>query len=72
MSNDVENWLVDLGLDRYVEAFAANDIDTRALPYLTNEDRFMNDNSCGPPAYVCGPHSVNSGGKARTASIRAG
>ena len=35
---DVEAWLHDLGLERYVSAFRDNDIDAEVLPKLTAED----------------------------------
>lgn len=35
---DVATWLKTLGLERYAEAFAANDIDMALLPTLTAED----------------------------------
>ena len=38
MSDDVAKWLEELGLDRYVKVFVENDIDTRALPELTEAD----------------------------------
>jgi class 3 adenylate cyclase/tetratricopeptide (TPR) repeat protein len=36
--SDVASWLRDLGLERYANAFAANEIDFRTLPELTEED----------------------------------
>jgi hypothetical protein len=38
MSLDVADWLRGLGLGRYAEAFAANDIDSEVLPELTADD----------------------------------
>jgi len=38
MPNDISAWLVRLGLDEYVSKFTDNDIDTRLLTQLTNED----------------------------------
>ena len=35
---DVSTWLRDLGLENYVQAFQANDIDAEVLPRLTAED----------------------------------
>ena len=35
---DVSSWLRDLGLEDYVQAFRANDIDAEVLPRLTAED----------------------------------
>ena len=35
---DVTGWLRDLGLDRYAEAFAENEIDGETLPALTGDD----------------------------------
>jgi len=35
---DVAAWLQSLGLERYAEAFAANDINADVLPELTAED----------------------------------
>ena len=35
---DVSKWLEQLGLGRYAEAFAENDVDFRALPELTEDD----------------------------------
>src|SRR3954447_17137970 len=34
----VEDWLSQLGLGRYVEAFVQNDVDLRALPHVTEAD----------------------------------
>ena len=34
----ISAWLEELGLERYVEAFEAHDIDTRTLPLLTESD----------------------------------
>jgi len=38
MPDDVSEWLVNLGLGQYVSSFIDNDIDTRHLAELTNED----------------------------------
>ncbi|MCZ6522454.1 MAG: AAA family ATPase [Alphaproteobacteria bacterium] len=38
MARDIGEWLEGLGLDRYAEAFADNEIDLRALPHITEED----------------------------------
>src|SRR5262245_30231850 len=35
---DIREWLRDLDLERYAEAFAANEIDAEILPKLTAED----------------------------------
>src|SRR5215467_12206313 len=35
---DVVGWLKQLGLEKYANAFAANEIDFRALPELTEDD----------------------------------
>src|ERR1700694_30902 len=35
---DIEAWLQDLGLERYVSAFRDNEIDEEVLPKLTSED----------------------------------
>jgi len=35
---DVGVWLTELGLEKYAEAFAANEIDFDALPYVTEKD----------------------------------
>ena len=34
----VEDWLSQLGLGKYVEAFVQNDVDLRALPHVTEAD----------------------------------
>jgi class 3 adenylate cyclase/tetratricopeptide (TPR) repeat protein len=34
----VEHWLNELGLGKYAEVFAANDVDLRALPHLSEAD----------------------------------
>ena len=34
----IEDWLSQLGLGEYVEAFVQNDVDLRALPHLTEAD----------------------------------
>src|SRR5262245_30132477 len=38
MEHDIATWLNSLGLERYSEAFRANDIDLRALRHLTEAD----------------------------------
>ena len=38
MSNGVVNWLKEIGLDKYIEVFAENDIDLRVLPELSEQD----------------------------------
>jgi class 3 adenylate cyclase/tetratricopeptide (TPR) repeat protein len=38
MSWDIGTWLRDLGLEKYIEVFVANDVDLRALRYLTEAD----------------------------------
>ena len=38
MPKDIAGWLHDLGLEKYHDAFLANDVDLRALPYLTDAD----------------------------------
>ncbi len=38
MARDIGKWLGGLGLGRYVEAFADNEIDLHALPHITDED----------------------------------
>ena len=38
MADEIKHWLERHGLDTYVEIFAANDIDLRALPHLTETD----------------------------------
>ena len=35
---NVPEWLAELGLARYADAFAKNDIEFRTLPYLTDQD----------------------------------
>ena len=35
---DIEAWLQDLGLERYVPVFRDNEIDWEVLPRLTSED----------------------------------
>src|SRR5262245_49986472 len=35
---DIASWLARLGLDKYVEAFTANDVDFDALGHLTEDD----------------------------------
>ena len=34
----VDDWLSNLGLDKYVAAFVENDVDLRALPHVTEAD----------------------------------
>ena len=36
--SDIGEWLDGLGLGRYAEAFADNEIDLHALSYITEED----------------------------------
>ncbi len=38
MARDIDEWLAQLGLDKYAGAFAENEIDLEVLPELTNED----------------------------------
>ena len=38
MARDIEEWLEGLGLGRYAEAFADNEIDLDALPHINEED----------------------------------
>ncbi len=38
MADDIRQWLEELGLGKYVELFAENDIDLVALPHITEED----------------------------------
>ncbi len=38
MARDIDQWLEGLDLGRYAEAFADNEIDLDALPYITEED----------------------------------
>jgi class 3 adenylate cyclase len=38
MADDIAQWLEELGLGRYAQAFAENDIDLRALPHLSDDD----------------------------------
>jgi class 3 adenylate cyclase len=38
MANDIDQWLEELGLSNYREAFLANDVDFETLPLLTAED----------------------------------
>ena len=38
MADDITQWLEGLGLGRYAQAFAENDIDLRALPHLSDDD----------------------------------
>ena len=35
---DIAAWLLELGLERYVQAFQDNEVDARSLPHLTAED----------------------------------
>ena len=34
----IEDWLSQLGLSKYLEAFVQNDVDLRALPHITEAD----------------------------------
>ena len=34
----IEDWLSQLGLGKYLEAFVQNDVDLRALPHITEAD----------------------------------
>ena len=36
--HDTASWLAGLGLDKYIDAFAANEIDFDALRHLTDDD----------------------------------
>ncbi|MGE3743547.1 MAG: AAA family ATPase, partial [Geminicoccaceae bacterium] len=38
MAATIESWLIALDLERYREVFAANDVDLRAVPHLTDAD----------------------------------
>ena len=38
MARDISKWLEDLGLGRYTDVFAENEIDFDALPHVTEED----------------------------------
>ncbi len=38
MARDLRGWLADLGLDRYQEIFAENEIDLAAMPHVTDGD----------------------------------
>ena len=38
MAGTIKDWLEDLGLGKYAEVFAQNDVDFRALPHLDRED----------------------------------
>ena len=38
MPRDIGEWLDGLGLGRYAEAFADNEIDLQALPHIAEED----------------------------------
>ena len=38
MGDDITQWLEELGLGQYAQAFAENDIDLRALPHLSDDD----------------------------------
>ena len=38
MATDIVAWLAELGLERYAEAFALNEIDAGALPHLSEDD----------------------------------
>ena len=35
---DIASWLARLGLDKYIEAFIANEVDFDALRHLTEDD----------------------------------
>ncbi len=35
---DVASWLVRLGLEKYIEAFTANEVDFDTLRHLTDDD----------------------------------
>ena len=36
--SDIAEWLGDLGLDQYSDAFTENDVDLVLLPQITNDD----------------------------------
>jgi class 3 adenylate cyclase/tetratricopeptide (TPR) repeat protein len=38
MARDISEWLEDLGLGKYADAFAENEIDLDALPHVTEDD----------------------------------
>ncbi|MGI9491872.1 MAG: adenylate/guanylate cyclase domain-containing protein, partial [Geminicoccaceae bacterium] len=38
MSDEFEAWLKKIGLEQYLDVFADNDVDQRALPHLTEQD----------------------------------
>ncbi|OYD83612.1 adenylate/guanylate cyclase domain-containing protein [Azospirillum brasilense] len=38
MTTSIQTWLAELGLGKYAETFVKNDVDLRALPYLTEAD----------------------------------
>ena len=38
MSDEIANWLEELGLGQYADVFAENAIEFRALPALTEDD----------------------------------
>ena len=38
MARDIGTWLEDLGLGKYADAFAENEIDLDALPHVTEDD----------------------------------
>jgi class 3 adenylate cyclase len=38
MPQTIEDWLNQIGLDQYCETFVKNDVDLRALPYITEND----------------------------------
>ncbi len=38
MARDIDEWLEDLGLGRYADTFAENEIDLDALLHVTEED----------------------------------
>jgi class 3 adenylate cyclase/tetratricopeptide (TPR) repeat protein len=47
MTDELAAWLGGLGLEKYTEAFRAQDIDLRSLPYLTEADLRQLDVSLG-------------------------
>ncbi len=38
MARDISKWLEDMGLGKYAEVFAENEIDLAALPHVTEDD----------------------------------
>ncbi len=38
MARNISEWLEALGLGKYAEVFAENEIDCEALPHLTEDD----------------------------------